>query len=132
MECLPNLQFGDYLKTKIKRKSKKRPKPHKRYEKKMRDNNLYLFTHHSVERISPISSHSSSNRYGRTGPNVAIVCPIWTTLTMAYQTSDQTSLYLGDSIDSNNNSNISIIIRINSSTINTIITIGMSRKTRAM
>lgn len=101
---------------------------------KMRDNNLYLFTHHSVERISPISSpiSSSSNRYGRTGPNVAIVCPIWTTLTMAYQTSDQTSLYLGDSIDSNNISNISIIIRINSSTINTIITIGMSRKTRAM
>jgi hypothetical protein len=32
MECLPNLQFGDYLKTKIKRKSKKRPKPHKREE----------------------------------------------------------------------------------------------------
>ena len=95
----------------------------------MRDNNLYLSIHHSVERISPISSHSSSDRYGRTGPNVAIVCPIWTTLTMAYQTSDQTSLYLGDSIDSNN---ISIIIRINSSTINTIITIGMSRKTRAM
>jgi len=32
MECLPNLQFGDYLKTKIKRKSKKRPKSHKREE----------------------------------------------------------------------------------------------------
>ena len=121
MECLPNLQFGDYLKTKIKRKSKKRPKSHKRYEKVKE---IIHLTSISPSEKSPISNSSSPNRYGN-GPSVATACPISTTLTMASQTSDRTSLYLGDIGNS-----IITSISINSST--TITTIGTSRRIRAM